>query len=604
LKRLLVGEPIPSHLAHRERFGKSTGLAILSSDALSSVAYATEEILRTLLVAGTASLWLVTPIGCVIAGLMLVIAFSYRQTILAYPNGGGAYKVAGENIGVIAGLVAAAALLLDYVLTVAVSIAAGVAALTSAFPEWSANRVELSLVFLAVLAVGNLRGIRESGRLFSVPTYFFLGGMGALIVVGAIKLATGGIVTVPAAAAAIPEQAAPLTVFLILRAFANGCTALTGIEAISNGVPAFKPPEARNAVTTLLVMIACAVTCFMGVTLLAQAVHVIPTADETVISQLNRAIFGGRGPLYYAIQAATTLILVLAANTAFADFPRLASIVARDRFLPRQFANQGDRLAFSNGILVLAVLAGLLLVAFHGDTHALIPLYMLGVFVSFTLSQAGMVIKAKRERRRGWRFGAFVNALGAVLTAIVLVVVCVTKFTEGAWIIVALIPLLVFHFLAIKRHYKGVAAQLSLRVATVAPKRHNIVIVPIGGVHRAVVQALEYARALSDDVRAVYVDVDPRATAEIRELWERWGHGVRLEIIASPFRSVIQPLLEYIALSGDERPDDFITVLLPEFVPARWWQHLLHNQRALLIKGALLFRRKVIVTSVPYHLQD
>lgn len=604
LKRLLVGEPIPSHLAHRERFGKSTGLAILSSDALSSVAYATEEILRTLLVAGTASLWLVTPIGCVIAGLMLVIAFSYRQTILAYPNGGGAYKVAGENIGVIAGLVAAAALLLDYVLTVAVSIAAGVAALTSAFPEWSANRVELSLVFLAVLAVGNLRGIRESGRLFSVPTYFFLGGMGALIVVGAIKLATGGIVTVPAAAAAIPEQAAPLTVFLILRAFANGCTALTGIEAISNGVPAFKPPEARNAVTTLLVMIACAVTCFMGVTLLAQAVHVIPTADETVISQLNRAIFGGRGPLYYAIQAATTLILVLAANTAFADFPRLASIVARDRFLPRQFANQGDRLAFSNGILVLAVLAGLLLVAFHGDTHALIPLYMLGVFVSFTLSQAGMVIKAKRERRRGWRFGAFVNALGAVLTAIVLVVVCVTKFTEGAWIIVALIPLLVFHFLAIKRHYKGVAAQLSLREATVAPKRHNIVIVPIGGVHRAVVQALEYARALSDDVRAVYVDVDPRATAEIRELWERWGHGVRLEIIASPFRSVIQPLLEYIALSGDERPDDFITVLLPEFVPARWWQHLLHNQRALLIKGALLFRRKVIVTSVPYHLQD
>jgi hypothetical protein len=351
-------------------------------------------------------------------------------------------------------------------------------------------------------------------------------------------------------------------------------------------------------------MIACAVTCFMGVTLLAQAVHVIPTADETVISQLNRAIFGGRGPLYYAIQAATTLILVLAANTAFADFPRLASIVARDRFLPRQFANQGDRLAFSNGILVLAVLAGLLLVAFHGDTHALIPLYMLGVFVSFTLSQAGMVIKAKRERRRGWRFGAFVNALGAVLTAIVLVVVCVTKFTEGAWIIVALIPLLVFHFLAIKRHYKGVAAQLSLREATVAPKRHNIVIVPIGGVHRAVVQALEYARALSDDVRAVYVDVDPRATAEIRELWERWGHGVRLEIIASPFRSVIQPLLEYIALSGDERPDDFITVLLPEFVPARWWQHLLHNQRALLIKGALLFRRKVIVTSVPYHLQD
>jgi hypothetical protein len=429
--------------------------------------------------------------------------------------------------------------------------------------------------------------------------------MAALIVVGTVKAMTGGIAAAPAAAAAtIPEGTAPLTVFLILRAFANGCTALTGIEAISNGVPAFKPPEARNAVITLLVMIACAVTCFMGVTLLAHVYHVIPAADETVISQLNRAIFGGRGPLYYAIQASTTLILVLAANTAFADFPRLASLVARDRFLPRQFANQGDRLAFSNGIVVLAVLAGVLLLAFGGDTHALIPLYMLGVFVSFTLSQAGMVLKARRERKRGWRLGALINGVGCVLTAIVLVVVCVTKFGEGAWIIVALIPMLVFHFLAIHRHYQRVAAQLSLAGATAVPKRHNIVIVPIGGVHRAVVRALEYARTLSDDVRAVAVDVDPRATAEIQELWGRWGQGIRLEILASPFRSIIGPLLEYIELTNDDRPSDFITVLLPEFVPALWWHHLLHNQRALLIKGSLLFRRNIVVTSVPYHLQD
>jgi amino acid transporter len=605
LKRLLVGEPIPSHLAHHQRFGKSTGLAILSSDALSSVAYATEEILRTLLVAGTASLWLVTPIGCVIAGLMLMIAFSYRQTIMAYPQGGGAYKVAGENIGVVAGLIAAAALLLDYVLTVAVSIAAGVAALTSAFPEYHEHRVALSLVFLAVLAIGNLRGIKESGRLFALPTYLFLGSMAALLAVGAVKAFTGGVLVEAApVVAAIPEGAAPLTIFLVLRAFANGCTALTGIEAISNGVPAFKPPEARNAAATLLIMIACAVTCFMGVTLLAQAYHVVPTTDETVISQLNRAIFGGRGPFYYAIQATTTMILVLAANTAFADFPRLASIVARDRFLPRQFANQGDRLAFSNGIVILAVLAGVLLVAFQGDTHALIPLYMLGVFVSFTLSQAGMVVKAKRERKRGWHFAALVNGVGSALTAVVLVVVCVTKFSEGAWIIVALIPLLVFHFLAIHRHYKGVAAQLSLSGERDARQRKNIVIVPIGGVHRAVVQALEYARALSGDVRAVYVDVDPRATAEIREQWEQWGRGVRLEILASPFRSIIGPLLEYIELTNDERPEDFVTVLLPEFVPALWWHHLLHNQRALLIKGALLFRKNVVVTSVPYHLRD
>ncbi len=605
IKRLLVGERIPSHLAHRERFGRSTGLAILSSDALSSVAYATEEILRTLLVAGTASLWLVTPIGCVIAGLMLVIAFSYRQTILAYPSGGGAYKVAGENIGVVAGLIAAAALLLDYVLTVAVSIAAGVAAMTSAFPEWNEDKVALSLAFLAVLAIGNLRGIRESGRLFALPTYFFLAGMLALLTVGAVKALMGSL---PAAeAAAVPaasEAAMPLTVFLVLRAFANGCTALTGIEAISNGVPAFKPPEARNAVATLLIMIACAITCFMGVTLLAHAVHVLPSNDETVISQLNRAIFGGRGPFYFAIQAATTLILVLAANTAFADFPRLASIVARDRFLPRQFANQGDRLAFSNGILVLTLLAGVLLVAFHGDTHALIPLYMLGVFVSFTLSQSGMVLKAARERKRGWRLAALVNAIGAVLTALVLVVVCVTKFTEGAWIIVALIPLLVVQFLAIHRHYEATARQLSLGGSTPSARRHNVVLVPIGGVHRAVVEALEYARTLSDDVRAVYVDVDPLATAEIRELWGRWGRGIRLEILASPFRSIMEPLLEYIELTNDERPQDFVTVLLPEFVPARWWHHLLHNQRALLIKGALLFRKNVVVTSVPYHLHE
>lgn len=605
LKRLLVGDPIPSHLAHRERFSKSTGLAVLSSDALSSVAYATEEILRTLLVAGTASLWLVTPIGAVIAGLMLIIAFSYRQTILAYPSGGGAYKVASENIGVVAGLVAGAALMLDYVLTVAVSIAAGVAAITSAFPEWHDRTVALSLGCLAVLSLGNLRGIRESGRVFSIPTFAFLGCMAALLVVGAVRALTGGIAADPAAAAvALPSSAVPLTLFLVLRAFANGCTALTGIEAISNGVPAFKPPEARNAVVTLLLMIACAVTCFMGVTLLAHAAHVVPTADETVISQLNRAIFGGRSPLYYAVQAATTLILVLAANTAFQDFPRLASIIARDRYLPRQFANQGDRLAFSNGILVLAVLAGVLLVAFRGDTHALIPLYMLGVFVSFTLSQAGMVLKARRDRKGRWRIAALVNGVGAVLTAIVLVVVCVTKFMEGAWIIVGLIPLVVFLFLEIHRHYQKVAKQLSLNGVSPAERRHNVVLVPIGGVHRAVVQALDYARSLTSDVRAIYVDVDASTTADIERHWGHWGRGIRLEILSSPSRSILSPLLDYIAIASDERPDDFITVLLPEFVPAEWWQHLLHNQRALLIKGALLFRRKVVVTSVPYHLAD
>jgi amino acid transporter len=453
--------------------------------------------------------------------------------------------------------------------------------------------------------IGNLRGIRESGRIFSAPTFFFLGGMGVLLAVGAYKAITGQIVPIDSdAAAVVPPELASLSIFLVLRAFANGCTALTGIEAISNGVPAFKPPEAKNAATTLLIMIACAVTCFMGVTLLAHAYDIIPRHEETVISQLNRAILGGRSLFYYMVQAATTMILVLAANTAFSDFPRLASIIARDKFLPRQLANQGDRLAFSNGIVMLSCLSGVLLVAFSGDTHALIPLYMLGVFVSFTLSQAGMVVKWRRERTPGWRFGAVLNGFGATLTLIVLFVVAITKFREGAWVIIVLIPLLVAHFLAVHRHYDKVAQQLSLKGVDVPEKKHNTVIVPIGGVHRAVVQALEYARTLSDDVRAVYVDVDPHATQEIRDEWPRWGKGIRLEILASPFRSVMEPLLEYIELTNDERPDDFVTVLLPEFVPARWWHHLLHNQRALLIKGALLFRRKIVVTSVPYHLRD
>ena len=564
------------------------------------MAYATEEILRTLLIAGTASLALVTPIGCVIAGLMLIIAFSYRQTIAAYPHGGGAYKVAGENLGVMSGLIAAAALLLDYVLTVAVSIAAGVAALTSAFPEWQQDTVALSLGFLAILTIGNLRGIRESGRMFSIPTYVFLVAMAALLAVGAWRVMTGGVAA--PTSAALPAAATPLTVFLLLRAFANGCTALTGIEAISNGVPAFKPPEAKHAITTLLLMIAFAITCFMGVTLLAHSFKIVPTGSETVISQLARAIFGS-GPAYYLIQASTTMILILAANTAFADFPRLASIVARDRYLPRQLANQGDRLAFSNGILVLALFAAILLVGFRGDTHRLIPLYMLGVFVSFTLSQAGMVIKARRDRKLGWQIGAAINGVGAALTGVVLVVVAVTKFGEGAWIIVALIPMLVWFFRSIHKHYRRVDEQLSLEHASPGEKRRNLVIVPIGGVHRAVVQALEYARTLSGEIRAVYVDVDPRATAEIHELWKEWGRGIRLEILASPFRSVMEPLLEYIELADEQHPDGRVTVLLPEFVPVKWWHHLLHNQRALLIKGALLFRPNVIVTSVPYHLR-
>jgi amino acid transporter len=608
LKQLLVGKPIPSHLAHHERLSKVTGLAVLSSDPLSSVAYATEETVRTLVLAGAGALALSIPIGAVIATLLIIVALSYRQTIHAYPSGGGAYIVAKDNLGVYPGLVAGGALLVDYVMTVAVSVAAGVAALISAFPRLQSDRVALSLGFIAVIAVGNLRGLRESGRIFAVPTYFFLASLLTLLAAGAFRFVTGGITPVEPAGTPTPSGVTALTTFLVLRAFANGCTAMTGVEAVSNGVPAFKPPEAKNAAATLSIMAFLCVTLFMGVTLLAHAYRVVPLEEsaagyETVVSQLARGVFGGRGALYYGVQAATMLILVLAANTAFQDFPRLASILARDRYLPRQFMNQGDRLAFSNGIVVLALLAGILIMVFGGDTHSLIPLYMVGVFISFSLSQGGMVVHWRREGGPRWRRHALLNLVGAVLTSVVLVVVGLTKFQEGAWLIVVLIPLLVLWFRSIHKHYMHVGAQLTLSGWAPEPRRFNTVLVPIGGVHRAVVTAAQYAKTISPDVRAVYVDVDPRVTEEIRKQWTQWGQGVPLVVLESPYRSLMEPLLEYIEQVDDERPDDFVTILLPEFVPARWWHHLLHNQRALLIKGALLFRPNIVVTSVPYHLK-
>ncbi len=602
VKRVFVGTPIPTHLAHHERFSRTTGLAILSSDALSSVAYATEEILRVLLIGGVAGLWLVTPIGAIIAGTLAIVAFSYRQTIHAYPNGGGAYIVAKENLGRIPSLVAAASLLIDYVLTVAVSIAAGVAALTSAFPDLHVSRVELSIAFVGVLMLGNLRGIRESGRIFAIPTYFFIVSILTLLAVGAWRALTGGIVPVPAPAPLAAGHAGLLTTFALLTAFSNGCTAMTGVEAVSNGVPAFKPPESRNAAATLVAMAALSIVMFLGITLLAHAYGIVPNDAETVVSQIARGTFGGRGLPYYFVQAATMLILVLAANTAYADFPRLASIVARDRFLPRQFMTQGDRLAFSNGIMILSVLACVLLFVFGGDTHALIPLYMIGVFVSFTLSQAGMVRHWYHSRQPGWRSSALINGFGATVTAVVLVIVTITKAAEGAWIILLMIPLLVVVFEVTRRHYDSVAANLTLRGWNPGAAGRHVVIVPVGGVQRAVVQALRYAAALSADVRAVYVELDESSSAAIRRDWATWGQGTTLVTLPSPYRSLLEPLLEYIEQVQREDPHGYVTVVLPEFVPKRLWQHLLHNQHALLLKGALLFKPNLVVTSVPFHL--
>jgi len=601
LKRLLLGKPIPSSMAHHERLSRVTGLAVLSSDALSSVAYATDFILATLIVAGVGAFTHAIPISLVIAALLAIVAFSYRQTIHAYPTGGGAYIVAKENISDNAGLIAAASLLVDYTLTVSVSISAGILAVTSAFPALHPYRVEMCLGCLAVLMLGNLRGIRESGRIFAVPTYFFVVSIAVLVLAGLYRYATGAIAPVQAV---LPPEAghSKLTIFLLLTAFANGCTAMTGVEAVSNGVPAFRRPEAKNASATLVAMAAIAICMFVGITVLAHGYGVVPNAAESGVSQLGRAIFG-RGTVYYLLQAATMLILVLAANTAYADFPRLASIVARDRYLPRQFMNQGDRLAFSNGILVLSVFAAVLIIAFRGDTQALLPLYMIGVFISFTLSQAGMVIHWRTTREAGWKTSAAINGFGAVVTGIVLVIVAVTKTLEGAWIVLLLIPVIVTIFKVTRQHYDHVASQLTLKGYTPQRRAHNTVVMPIGGMQRAVVEALRYAETLSDDVRAVYVDIDPRATEQIRGDWDTWGGRVKLVILPSPYRSVMEPLLDYISRVEREQPDDYVTVILPEFVPARWWQHLLHNQSALLIKGALLFRPNLVVTSVPFHLE-
>jgi amino acid transporter len=600
LKRLLVGKPIPSHLAHHERLSRVTGLAVLSSDALSSVAYATDFILATLVVAGVGAFVYAIPISLVIATLLAIVAFSYRQTIHAYPTGGGAYIVAKENIGPMAGLIAAASLLVDYTLTVAVSISAGVLAITSAFPSLDVYRVEICLGFLAILTVGNLRGIRESGNIFAVPTYFFVAGIAVLLLAGFYRYLTGSIVPVEAK---LPPNAghSPLTTFLLLTAFANGCTAMTGVEAVSNGVPAFRPPEAKNASATLITMATLAIAMFVGITVLAHVYKVVPAPSESGISQLGRAIFG-TNILYYLVQAGTTLILVLAANTAYADFPRLASIVARDRYLPRQFMNQGDRLAFSNGILVLSLFAAMLIFVFRGDTQSLLPLYMIGVFVSFTLSQAGMVIHWRRTREPGWMTSAAINGFGAIVTGIVLVIVAVTKTFEGAWIVLLLIPVIVAFFRVTHSHYTHVASELTLR--GFAPQRRllNTVLIPIGGLQRPVVGALRYAETLSDDVRAVYVDVNPAATEQLRQDWTEWGGDVQLVVLPSPYRSIMEPLLEYIEQAIAEQSNDYLTVILPEFVPKRWWQHLYHNQTSLLIKGALLFKPNVVVTSVPFHL--
>ena len=600
LKRWIVGRPMPLAQARHERLSKTVALAVFSSDALSSVAYATEEILLVLVLAGAAAAHLSVPLALAITGLLLIVVVSYQQTIHAYPSGGGSYIVARANLGPTPGLIAAAALLIDYVLTVSVSVAAGVAALTSAFPALHEHRVAFGVSFIALIAFANLRGVRESGRVFAVPTYLFVGTFAFMVGTGLWRWMQGDLVPLPPR---VMAETVPLTGFLVLRAFSSGCTALTGVEAISNGVPAFKPSESRNAAITMGWMAGILGVLFLGITVLAWALGVTPSEEETVVSQVARALFG-RDVFYYLVQGVTMLILVLAANTSFADFPRLASLLSRDRYAPRQLTTQGDRLVFSNGIVMLGGLAALLIVLFRGETHALIPLYAVGVFISFTLSQTGMVRHWLVERGPGWRWRLAINGVGAAVTSVVTVVIAATKFSHGAWIVVLLIPVMVTAFRVVNRHYEALAAELSLEHLADEPPVTNTVLVLVGDLHMGVVRALRFAQSLTPNPKAVYVEIDPSRTLKLEERWAKGGSGVPLVVLASPYRSVLGPLFEYLGRIKAQEPHGVITIVIPEFVPRHWWQHVLHNQTALLVKGALLFRQGIVVVDVPFHLKS
>jgi amino acid transporter len=607
IKHLLIGDPLPTQLLHEKRLNKIRALAAFSPDALSSIAYANQEIYLGLVIAGSAGLGLAWPIGLAITGLLIIVAISYYQTIQGYPSGGGSYVVARENLGTIPGLVAASALLIDYVLTAAVSLTAGVEAIASAFPVLWPYRVQIALSLLVIMTIANLRGLRETGSIMSIPVYLFLFTYIPMLGWGLIRLIIQGPVPLESVA---PPAAVPLTLFMIMHTFATGCTALTGIEAISNGVPSFQPPESKNAGRTLIVMAILMGILFAGSIGLTQFLGVVASSQETILSALARQLLGSGLP-YIVIQISTMLILAVAANTSFAGFPRLGAILAQDGFLPRQLSGLGDRLVFANGILSLAIAAAILIVAFGGNSHALIPLFAVGVFLAFTLSQAGMVIHWRRVRTQGWRLKAFFNGIGGLATLVTLFVVGYSKFLEGAWITIILIPLIMYAFLQVRRHYRAVGKQLSLRglPPTIKPFPPLRVVVPISGVHRGMIDAVTFAESISKDVTAVYIELDPGAGEEIRETWERWFPDIPLVVLPSPYRSIVKPLLDYLDQVDIERNDGTLTALvLPEFVPARWWHALLHNQSSWLIKTALLYRKRTqgyqrVIIDVPYHLR-
>ncbi|MBE3039180.1 MAG: APC family permease [Chloroflexi bacterium] len=618
----LVGRPLSTADAPNQAIGKLIGLAVFSSDALSSVAYGPQELMVVLAAAGVVGLRLSFPIVIAIVLLLAILTFSYEQTIHAYPGGGGAYIVSRDNLGELPALMAGTALLVDYILTVAVSISSGVAQIVSAFPTLYPYRVEISVGFILFIMLVNLRGVKESGTAFAIPTYFFLLVIFITVIIGFIRYLTGSlglVVDPPALGVGIVQ---PITLFLILRSFANGTSSLTGVEAISNGIPAFKEPRSKNAGITLVWMAGILGVLLLGITFLATHIGALPAESETVISQLARTIYGGRGILYIAIISATTIILVMAANTAFADFPRLGALTAADGFLPRQLAYRGSRLVYSRGIAALAIIASLLVIGFKASVTGLIPLYAIGVFLSFTLSQAGMArrwwkaghLKPGTEVREpgstlihdeGWQHKMVINGIGSISTCVVAVVFAATKFKDGAWIVIVLIPALIMVFIAIHRHYKRLAGQLSLDNYTPLGRPERVrVIMPISGVHRGTLQALRYARQLSDDITAVHISIDVKDTARVQDKWEHWGDGIRLVILDSPYRLFLEPLLEYIdKVDAARQPDEVITIIVPQFIPKHWWATFLHTRTAEALRRVLLNRKNIVVTEVPYQVE-
>lgn len=621
----LLGRPLQTADAPHQTISKAIGLAVFASDALSSTAYASQEIMVILAAAGTMAFGYVFPISLAIVSLLIIVALSYEQTIHAYPDGGGAYIVARDNLGEFPALVAGSSLLTDYILTVAVSISSGVAQLVSAFPTLENYRVPLAVFFVLLIMLINLRGVKESGTAFAIPTYFFVVMMYLTVGIGLLRYFTGslGLVANPPPLEMVSETIKPLSLFLLLHAFSSGTAALTGIEAISNGITAFKEPRSKNAGITLIWMTGILSTLFLGISFLVSHIGAVPSEYETVISQLGRTVYGGRGLLYAGLIAGTTVILIMAANTAFADFPRLGALVAKDGYLPRQLAFRGSRLVYSYGIVTLSIIASLLIIIFKASVTRLIPLYAIGVFLSFTLSQGGMAHRwwkighlkpgeEKEERgstlryESGWQYKMFINGFGAFATMIVMFIFAITKFEDGAWVVLILIPALIGVFLAIHKHYTDLAGKLSLQAYAPLPlqKIRHRVIMPLSGVHRGTLEALRYARTLSDDITAVHVSLDPEDTRKTQQKWARWGNNTRLVILDSPYRLLIEPLVDYLnEIVANSQENEIITVVVPQFVPSKRWHRFLHSNTAEILREELMNNPRIVITDVPYQVK-